>query len=251
MKKIAVWQMKGGVGKTTTSFNVAANLAHKGYKVLCLDLDIQCNLTSFFEKDLKKTKQSKPDIGQILEGKKSIANAWYKSRLENLYFVRGSEKSITPTDALVLDRELELLADEFHYCIMDCHPDNSLKSQNALVTADLIVTPMILDNFSRDNLNLVQKQIFDIDEEFNTEKHFCVFVNRIRNLKCQKQVYKDLIQQHDYPILANAISESSAVYSALLTYKPLYLHRKNAQVTKDFELLTEEIEREISFNLFN
>ena len=64
MITITTWNMKGGTGKTTTTFNLATNYARAGKKVLCIDLDIQANLTAFFEKDMHKRKA---DIKQVLE----------------------------------------------------------------------------------------------------------------------------------------------------------------------------------------
>lgn len=57
MKIITVWNLKGGTGKTTTTFNLAANLANDN-KVLLLDLDMQANLTSFFDIDTKNIRQT-------------------------------------------------------------------------------------------------------------------------------------------------------------------------------------------------
>lgn len=65
MKIITIWNLKGGTGKTTTTFNLAANLA-KDNKMLLLDLDMQANLTSFFDIDTKKYKTNKPDISALL-----------------------------------------------------------------------------------------------------------------------------------------------------------------------------------------
>ncbi len=70
MKKITVWNRKGGVGKTTISINLAYELHRKGKKVLCLDLDGQANLTSFFEADMVGIQ--KPDLARILDANNSF-----------------------------------------------------------------------------------------------------------------------------------------------------------------------------------
>lgn len=238
MKKIAVWHKKGGVGKTTTSFILATNLAKRGYKVLCLDFDDQCNLTSFFEKDLKKTKRNKASIGQILLSDKmsSLKNAYYKSRFDNLYFVQGSnylENAVNHSFKKMIDE----VNNDFDFLIMDCPPNTNEPTVGALEAADMILTPILLDNFSRDNLNLSQKFLMDR----NLEEKWEVFVNRARGLKSQMSVYHDLCANHDYPLLKNAIGESAVVPSALCTYKPLYMHRSKAPVTNDFDALTEEV----------
>ena len=66
MKIITIWNLKGGTGKTTTTFNLAANLAKDNNRILLLDIDMQANLTSFFDVDTKKYRINKPDIAQLL-----------------------------------------------------------------------------------------------------------------------------------------------------------------------------------------
>ena len=95
--------MKGGVGKTTLSLNLAYEYARLGYRVLCLDLDGQCNLTSFFENEkLKARKKHRiTGIGDVLdanavfwhepENDRWIRNGILLSRYPNLHFVCGSE----------------------------------------------------------------------------------------------------------------------------------------------------------------
>lgn len=68
MNIITTWNLKGGTGKTTTTFNLAATYAAQDKKVLVLDLDMQANLTSFFDTDISKHKRSKPDIDQVIRG---------------------------------------------------------------------------------------------------------------------------------------------------------------------------------------
>ena len=69
MNIITTWNLKGGTGKTTTSFNLAATYAAQDKNVLVLDLDMQANLTSFFDADISKHKRSKPDIDHNCNGK--------------------------------------------------------------------------------------------------------------------------------------------------------------------------------------
>ena len=88
MITITTWNMKGGTGKTTTTFNLATNYARAGKKVLCIDLDIQANLTAFFEKDMHKRKA---DIKQVLEKSVSVDKAICHSR-HSVDFISGCNK---------------------------------------------------------------------------------------------------------------------------------------------------------------
>lgn len=171
MKTIVTWNLKGGVGKTTLTFNLAANLAKAGYRVLCLDLDPQANLTSFFEKDILKHKE-RPDLVSLVSSNAgSLKGSIYSSHYSNLHFVKGSNTEIQPkyVDSIkkILDKETE----KYDVCFIDCHPDFSFASQAALYASDLILVPIAFDGFSRDNLNLVVSNIQLLEEmTFNAYK---------------------------------------------------------------------------------
>ena len=96
---------------------------------------------------------------------------------------------------------------------------------------------LLLDNFSRDNLNLSKKFMVD----HNLEDKWLIFANCVRKQNYQIKVYKDLVKDHDYPLLDSAVSYSAAVGSALSVHKPLYMHRSKSSAANDFEALTEEL----------
>lgn len=237
MIKIAVWNMKGGVGKTTSSFNLAAEYAAQGRKVLCVDLDIQANLTSFFEKDIHTGTQ---DISQVFENKECLKKAVRHSR-HGIDFIAGSNRKINVTDIRQLGNALQETAGDYDICVIDCHPDSSLLSENALAIADMVLIPVLLDGFSRDNLNLVISELIHVEDVIGHEIRYGVFVNRVRNLKSQKVIFGDLIKEHDYPVLETSVSDYAGIQTALLMQKPLRKHRKLSQAALDFKELAAEI----------
>lgn len=242
MKIITVWNLKGGTGKTTTTFNLAANLANDN-KVLLLDLDMQANLTSFFDIDTKKYKTNRPDIAELLDSADlSISKSIYHSRFENIDYIKGSNDvmKIQLSDINVLGSHLAEVASEYDICFIDCHPDASIVSENALAIADLVLIPINLDGFSRDNLNLVIKEIIDLESRCG-EINYRIFVNKLKNLRSQKLVYRDLIENHDYPVLDSSVSDYSGIQSALLRHKPLYMHRSKSSVNEDYTDLANEV----------
>lgn len=248
MQVISVWNEKGGVGKTTISFNVATILARRGKRVLCLDFDPQANLTSFFEKDMQR-KFSKKNIGQLAACNfKGMDKSTYKSRFSHLDYVRGCnyEPSLESIDTLY--SSLANLDDLYDFCIIDCHPDFSHMSQSALFASNLVLVPIALDAFSRDNLNLVSNHLSSIEElreEFfpgDYELDYWIFGNRVAKRKSQINVYQDLVTKHDYPMLDLCISESAAISSANAVHKPVFAHRKNAAPAHDLEELVDVIE---------
>lgn len=242
MKIITIWNLKGGTGKTTTTFNLAANLA-KDNKMLLLDLDMQANLTSFFDIDTKKYKTNKPDISALLaDDSLNISKSIYHSRIDNIDYIKGSNDvmRLHLEDISVLGSRLSEISQEYDICIIDCHPDASILSENALAIADLVLIPINLDGFSRDNLNLVIKEIIDLEAKCG-EINFKILVNKLKNLRSQRLVYKDLAENHDYPMLETSVSEYSGIQSALLRHKPLYMHRSKSLVNEDYTDLANEV----------
>lgn len=250
MKTITVWNMKGGVGKTTISFNLAANLEHQGKRTLGIDFDPQANLTSFFEKSVDQ-KGRKYDIHELAERSfDGLGKSIYRSKYKMLDYVKGSNRQVGLVPHIYdLEAALGEIEYDYDYCVIDCHPDFSAMTQIALFTADLVIVPILLEGFSRDNLNLVQSHLTEIEylkdsytgEEGN-ELPYCIVANRVANRKLQKEVYRDIVTKHDYPILDICVSEGVAVQSANAIHKPLYAHRKNAVSTHDMQELTEHIQ---------
>ena len=251
MKKITVWNRKGGVGKTTICINLAYELYKKGKKVLCLDLDGQANLTSFFEADIKGV--SKPDLARILDANsnflhipsedREIGNGIYQSRYSGIHFIQGARESeqINGTPLSLLDDLLEQTAQKYDFCVLDCHPDFSGLSRSAVYTADLVLVPILLDGFSRDNLNLVAEDISRIEEIAGYEIPFAAVANRVMNRKSQRQIYEDITYRHDYPVLQTCIRDYAVVGNALLLKKPISEHRKSSPPALDFQDLTFEL----------
>jgi cellulose biosynthesis protein BcsQ len=108
------------------------------------------------------------------------------------------------------------------------------------VAADLVLTPIELDEFSKNNLNLVVIELNKVANMVGKDDIYQkVLVNRLKRTKDQFLHFSDLINNHDYPVLPVSISERAAINTALTLHKPMYMHRKNCIATRDFEDVTE------------
>ena len=240
MKVYAVWNLKGGTGKTTSTVNMAYNYSLEGKRVLIIDNDPQSNATPFF----RKANEQGYTIRDLYKEPKQIRKCIYRTKYKRIDIVRGSsyltEKCAEQEDYL-LKNALNKVKGDYDIVLIDCRPSFETLTRNALFAADTLITPILLDGYCRDNLNLVERAYEEINAVLeDKELHWVVFANRVENHKNQKLIYKDLIEKHLFPITNTCISNRVAVASAAAIRKPLLKHRKKDTVTQDYlELLKE------------
>ena len=153
---IALANQKGGVGKTTTSVNLAASLADLGQKVLLIDMDAQGNATSGIGIDKGQIKQ---DIYDVLVNEVELEDAILSGAEIELASQFAREKRLA--DALVLIR------DEYDFILLDCPPSLGLLTINAFTTCDSILIPVQSEYYALEGLNQLVNTIKLVQKHFN------------------------------------------------------------------------------------
>lgn len=241
MKVYAFHNCKGGVGKTTASANIAYNMAVKGKKVLVIDEDPQSNLTPYFTKQNENGKT----IRDVFRSPQNICKCIYRTKYNYIDIIKGSTR-LTEKDAESRDdilREALEYVQQRHYdvVIIDCRPSFEALARNAIAASDVLVTPVILDGFCRDNLILEQQLYMDMLNEYPQQKiSWQIFANKF-GYGSHREILEDLIERHDYPFAENCVSERAAVVKASDLRKPLCRHRHSNAAARDFLDLTEEL----------
>ena len=173
---ISVINQKGGVGKTTTTINLATALAKKGKKILIIDLDPQGNATTGLGKSNNDEERS---VYNILIGKISAENAIQESSVKGLDLI-GSNVNLsgleveTANDANrafllkeILKKENNSLFNDYENIFIDCPPSLSLLTVMSLVSADELLIPLQTEFFALEGITQLVKTIDRIKANLN------------------------------------------------------------------------------------
>jgi len=198
---ITIANQKGGVGKTTTTINLAASLAKKGKKVLIIDVDPQTNATTslgFNRNDYEY------NVYHVLIGIKKISEVILKTEIENLDIVPaniglvGIDKefynSSKKNRELLLKKALEPVNDKYDYIMIDSPPALGPITINALGAADSVIIPIQCEFFALEGLAQLLNTINLLKKSINPKLRIKGFLPTMysENNNLSKQVLDDL-----------------------------------------------------------
>ncbi|WP_460218817.1 ParA family protein [Psychroserpens sp. MEBiC05023] len=173
-KIIAIANQKGGVGKTTTSVNLAASLGVLEKKVLLIDADPQANATSGLGIDVENV-----EIGtyQLLEHTASAEESIIKTESPNVDIIPAHIDLVAIEIELVdkdereymLKRAISHLKPSYDYILIDCAPSLGLLTLNALTASDSVIIPIQCEYFALEGLGKLLNTVKSVQKIHNTE----------------------------------------------------------------------------------
>lgn len=242
MRKICVINQKGGVGKTTTTINLAHGIAAAGKRVLIIDLDPQGNVSTCLNC------KSERDIYDVLVGNEN-PSLCVKNAGANLDVI-SSKETLTKAEVLLagepsrettLKRKLSTITG-YDFVLLDCAPSLGLLNQNAMLYADEIFIPTSTDALGVVGLTTMIKAIEKLNEVFNhNAKITCVIPTMYdtRSKICKTTLYdlKNIFND----VLADPIRISSKLKEAPKYGKSIFEYDKKGRSAKDYALLVNKV----------
>ena len=248
--KISVLNQKGGVGKTTTTINLASYLAKQGLSVVVADLDPQGNATSGLGIDKNSLAETMYDV--IFNPSLAI-NALIETDYENLQILpananlAGAEVQLVST----LQRELQLkrVLDMFSsdYVLIDCPPSLGLLTINALSASDYVLIPVQTEYYALEGLSQLISVVDRVRETINPElKILGVLLTMFdsRN-SLSDQVKSELSKYFGDKVFGTIIPRNVRLAEAPSFGKPINEHDKWSKGARAYKNLAKEVRQRV------
>jgi chromosome partitioning protein len=243
---VSVANQKGGVGKTTTSINLAAGVTYYGKKVLLVDFDPQGNASSGLGIDSKNTGLT---IYDVIMGE-DPAKAVLKTKVNNCFIIPANVNLAGAAVELVnsekreyyLKSALSKIKMNYDYVIIDCPPSLGLLTLNGLVASDSVLIPIQTEFFALEGLTQLVNTINLVKKNFNPNLNIQGVLLTMLDKRTQltNDVIKNVISYFGKKVYTTMIPRNVRLAEAPSFGIPIYMHDSDCIGSKAYKEFAQE-----------
>lgn len=249
---ISISNQKGGVGKTATTSALAYGLRQRGYRVLVVDADGQCNTTDAFRAEVEGHATLYDLMEKDADISEAIQHTEYMDIVAGDYLLKQADRRFIDTGREYLIKEaLETVKDDYDFIIIDTIPGLGVMLLNALTASDYVIIPMGADRDSMQGLSQLSVVINQIVQYSNRELKILGFLitrakPKVNLLKSFRAIMPKVEEQIKAETFKTCIRESIYVQEARAAFMPVIEYQqanrdKNVIAVSDYDSFIDEV----------